>query len=160
METPTDQLPHPIETEPPFLTRVETLFLEGRCNYRLIFGHPLKVVQQEFEFNRITRKHAFFKPGDIFALDLWDRNAYGTTKWAVYVLQAAGPDEASVPVPQVEPAAKVLVEAVGKEHAQVALRVLKEIEERTDPTTLSPNRFLLTDFRIKAAIKYKRWGLN
>lgn len=49
-----------------------------------------------------------------------------------------------------KPAAKVLLEAAGQKHAREAVRLLKEIEDRTDPTTLHPSRFLLTDFRLKA----------
>ena len=146
----------PAEDQPQFLTRVETLFHEGRCNYRLLFGYPLRTVEKERQGDLFIKKYSYFKPGDLFALDLWERNAYGTTKWAVYVLQAALPGEMAVRVPLVTPATKVLLEAIGKDQAQAALRFLKEIEERTDPTTLCPNRFLLTDFRVKASTRKGR----
>ena len=139
-----------------FLTQVETLYVEGELNFRLLFGHPLKVVEKEFTYGRRTRKIAYFRPGDVFAVDLWRRNAYGTNAWAVYVLQAAGPGETALPIPQVKPAAKVLLEAVGKERAQRALNLLREIQERTDPALLPPNRFLLTDFRLKACQRTKK----
>ena len=80
-----------------FLTQVETLYVEGELNFRLLFGHPLKVVEKEFTYGRRTRKIAYFRPGDVFAVDLWRRNAYGTNAWAVYVLQAAGPGETAPP---------------------------------------------------------------
>jgi hypothetical protein len=131
-------------------TEVETLYIEGQLNFRLIFGHPAKVVENEFTYGQRTRETAYFRPGDIFAIDLWRKNEFGTTAWAVYVLQAAAPGETAYPVPQVKPAAKVLLEAVGVERARQALALLREIEERTDPTTLPANRYLLTDFRLKA----------
>ena len=132
-----------------YLTRFEILYQEGELNFRLLFGHPVKIEEKEFIHGCVTRKYVYFKPGDIFAIDLWQRNVYGTTAWAVFVLQAAGPGEQAVNVPQVKPAVNVLLEARGTERAKRALKLLKEIEDRTDPTTLTPNRFLLTDFRLK-----------
>ncbi|MBN8548237.1 MAG: DUF2840 domain-containing protein [Deltaproteobacteria bacterium] len=132
------------------VTRVEELYLEGQKNFRLLFGKPIKSETTEFKYQDITRRVHYFKPGDIFAIDLWERNEYGTTSWSVFVLQAALPGEFAVRIPQVKPAAKVLLEAAGQKHAREAVRLLKEIEDRTDPTKLHPSRFLLTDFRLKA----------
>lgn len=144
------QLLEASQIEEQHLTQVETLYSEGHCNYRLLFGHPVKTVEKAFIYGQITKKVAFFKPGDIFALDLWERNEYWIKNWAVYVLQAIKPGQIATCVPQVKPAAKVLLEARGKSQAQLALKLLSEIERRTDPTTLCPTRFLLTDFRVKA----------
>ena len=140
---------HPPSIVQPF-TRVEELYLEGQKNFRLLFGKPIKSETTEFKYQDITRRVHYFKPGDIFAIDLWERNEYGTTNWSVFVLQAALPGEFAVRIPQVKPAAKVLLEAAGQKHAREAVRLLKEIEDRTDPTKLHPSRFLLTDFRLKA----------
>ena len=149
----TDFQPSEKENNETGFTEVEILYREGRLNYRLLFGHPVKVVEKEFIYGRITRKQAFFRPGDIFALDLWERNSYGTTGWAVYVLQAIAPGELdAVKIPQVKPAVKVLLEAHGKSRARRALEYLREIQNRTDPATLPPARFLLTDFRLKASM--------
>jgi hypothetical protein len=131
-------------------TRVEELYLQSQKNYRLLFGKPIKSETTEFKYQEITRRVHYFKPGDIFAIDLWERNDYGTTNWSVFVLQAALPGEFAVRIPQVKPAAKVLLEASGQKLAREAVRLLKEIEDRTDPTKLHPSRFLLTDFRLKA----------
>jgi hypothetical protein len=134
----------------PTLTTVELVYEEGIRNYRLLFGKPVQIVNKEMIFGLRTKKIAFFKPGDIFALDLWERCEYGTKSWTVYVLQAAAIGEVAYPVPQVFPAAKILLEACGKSRAQKAIHELQEIQDRVDPTTLPPARFLLTDFRIKA----------
>lgn len=131
------------------LTQVEVHYIEGQKNYRILFGKPVKVETKEYGFREITRKLVYFRPGDIFALDLWERNQYGTSNWSVYVLQAAYPGESAFTVPQVKPAVKILLEAVGPHRAKAALKALKEIEERTDPTQLAPARYLLTDFRLK-----------
>ena len=134
-----------------FLTRFEIRFEAGHCNHRLLFGRPLRIIETELIYDVRTRKIALFKPGDIFGIDLWEQNQYGTKYWAVYVLQAAAPGELALPIPQVYPAAKILLEARGKERSQRALKLLAEIEERTDLAGVLPNRFLLTDFRLKAS---------
>lgn len=139
-----------------YLTRFEILYQEKLINFRLLFGHPIKIEEPEFVHGCVTRKFVYFKPGDIFAIDLWQGNIYGTTSWAVFVLQACEPGEEAVKVPQVKPAAKILLEARGAEKSRQALKLLKEIEDQTDPSTLTPNRFLLTDFRMKHSTKRRQ----
>ena len=140
----------------PAFTSVTVQQIEGHSNFRIIFGDAHKKTPINSQ-NESTPQHLwFFKPGSIFCLDLFKKNQYGTTEWAVYVLQAAFPGETIVPVPQVNPGAKVLLEAHGKKRAQAALRELAEIQKRVDPTTLSPGRFLLTDFRLKADTRTRR----
>lgn len=138
------------------LTSVTVQQIEGHSNFRVIFGDPHSKTPINSPSESKPKNLWFFKPGSIFCLDLFKRNQYGTTEWAVYVLQAAFPGETIVPVPQVNPGAKVLLEAHGKKRAQTALRELAEIQKRVDPTTLSPGRFLLTDFRLKADTRTRR----
>ncbi len=92
-----------------FLTQVESVYIQDRLNYRLLFGHPVRVIENEFVYGERTRKTSYFQPGEIFGIDLWQRNDYGTSAWTVYVLQAAEPGEDAMPVPQVKPAVKVLL---------------------------------------------------
>lgn len=131
------------------LTQVELVYEQGVRNYRLLFGRPFKVITQERTYGRMTKQLALFKPGDVFALDLWDCGEYGTKEWSVFVLQAVAPGDVANPVPQVSPAAKILLEARGITKAKQAIRELQEIQNRVDPTTLPAARFLLTDFRLK-----------
>ena len=132
------------------LTQVELVYEQGVRNYRLLFGRPFKVITQERTYGRMTKQLALFKPGDVFALDLWDCGPYGTKEWSVFVLQAVAPGDVAHPVPQVSPAAKILLEARGITKAKQAIKELQEIQDRVDPTTLPAGRFLLTDFRLKA----------
>lgn len=141
---------------PAEFTIVEELYIEGQRNYRLLFGKPLRTVTKQFEYGKITRKWHYFIPASVFALDLWDQNEYGTSQWKVFVLEAALPGEIVQRIPQVDPGAKILLDASGQKSARAALRELKEIEERLDPTTLPPNYFLLTDFRLKESSLSKR----
>lgn len=138
------------------LTSVNLHSIQDRRNYRIVFGHPSLIVNDPAGTEAESWSVWFFDPSNIFCLDLFDRDLYGSTHWSVYVLQAARPGETITPVPQVTPGAKVLLEAHGKKRAQEALRELKEIQERVDPTTLPPGRFLLTDFRLKADTRTRR----
>lgn len=136
------------------LTLVESAFCAGKFNYRVLFGTPKMIKSQDRQDYK--RVYHYFAPGQIFALDLWRCNEYGTTEWEVYILQAARPQEIIVPVPQVSPGAKVLLEAHGKRQAQAALKELAEIQKRVDPSTLPAGRYLLTDFRLKADTRNRR----
>ena len=60
---------------------------KGTIDY-FFFGNPIRSETFELQYKKITRKVHYFRAGDIFAIDLWDRNEYGTTKWSVYVIQA------------------------------------------------------------------------
>jgi len=135
-------------------TQVEIASYPEQFNYRILFGTPKKITHRSPGENKLS--HAYFEPGQIFALDLWHSNEYGTTEWAVYVLQAARPNELIVQVPQVKPGAKVLLEAHGRQQAKAALKELADIQKRVDPTTLPPARFFLTDFRLKAETRNRR----
>lgn len=139
-----------------FPTKVQIKKIDNLCNFRVIFGSPFQKTVAIPKEPQIYTEDWLFNPGSIFCLDLFKRNQYGTTEWAVYVLQAAHPGETIVPIPQVNPGAKVLLNAHGKKRAQAALKELAEIQKRVDPTTLSPERFLLTDFRLKADTRNRR----
>ena len=139
-----------------FPTSVKIKSIDKICNFRILFGSPYKKTLASSKEPPIHIEDWFFIPGSIFCLDLFTRNQYGSTEWAVYVLQAAYPGETIVPVPQVTPGAKILLEAHGKKQVQAAIKELAEIQERVDPATLPPGRFLLTDFRLKADARTRR----
>lgn len=138
-----------------YLTRVELDYRQGVRNYRLLFGHPEYIVSKDHRY-KVTNQLAFFKPGEIFGLDLWECNDFGTTRWSVYILQAAAPGDTVMRVPQVFPGAIVLLEAYGVERAKAVLAWLSNIELGSDPATLKPEQFLAADFRLKAAIPQRK----
>lgn len=135
-------------------TIVQTFAETALADYHLIFGKP----KNKRIYSSAQREYTLhsFTPGSLFALDLRKKSSYGITDWVVYVLQAARPGETIVPVPQVSPGAKVLLEAHGKTQALAALQELEELQKLVDPTTLPAGRFLLTDFRLKANTRYPK----
>ncbi len=105
-------------------TKFTSLYVEGEVNYRLIYPEsldPVTVSKDMFGYRREYR----FKSGEVFCIDLWERNNYGTRRWVVYVLQAGKAGEKLQLVPAVYPGAKILLKAQGKKRAQKALSLLK-----------------------------------
>lgn len=137
-------------------TRAITIFEEGKRNFRLLFGVPLKVDTIELQHGT-TKQHAYFKPGAVFALDLWDRNDYGTKEWRVYVLRAVWPGEVASRVPQVEPGAEVLLFGKGKNKVQKIMRWFKDVEKAGEILSeLHPDRFRAAHARFTVNMDPRR----
>lgn len=123
-------------------------FAEGRRNYRLLFGQPIR--------RRDVRSHEgysarvnFFGPGTRFALDLWDRNEYGTIRWRCFVCESVTAGQAAETVPCVTPAASVLLSTKGAAESRLFLTWLAGLEgEGVDPITCPAEMFLAADFRL------------
>ena len=126
-----------------FLTEVVTTSQEDWFNCQLLFGKPIK---------NVNNSH-YFAPGSIFALDLCYRNEFGITQSAIYVLQAAKLKELIIPIPQVKPGAKVLLEAYGKKRTEEARSELLKLQREADLGSLPSTHFLLLDFKLKASTR-------
>ncbi len=83
-----------VNAKPIYLTTVQTIFHEGRKNYRVLFGTPHRCETQVC-IEGLTRKVYQFAPSARFALDLWACNRYGTIEWRCYVCEAIGAGNAS-----------------------------------------------------------------
>jgi hypothetical protein len=133
---------------PLYLTSVQTLYREGRQNYRVLFGEPLRI-------QKLARAEGFtvnvwrFTAGARFALDLWSRNRYGTIRWRCFVCKAIGPGEEGDRVPLVAPAARVLLHTQGAAQSRLFLAWLREIEEAgVDPLRCPAETFEAAHFRL------------
>jgi len=135
-------------------TTVEASYIQDRRNFRLFFGEPIKAIEHSYGYNSHTRKSFYFEPGQIFGIDLWEKNQFGTVYWQVYVLQALSPGELGQAVPTVIPAAEVLLNAIGRERAARALKAISEIQNSTPLYLVPKNRWLTLDFNLKAANKF------
>ncbi|EQD30215.1 hypothetical protein B1A_05553 [mine drainage metagenome] len=91
----------------------------GACNYALIAGNPVRVIEFERSAS-ITIKDAYFEPGARFALSLWRRNEFGTTAWRTIILQAVSAHENAQRVPQVRPGARVIFDLSGPLRGRIA----------------------------------------
>jgi Protein of unknown function (DUF2840) len=152
MGTAPDQPPQSVSERaraaPLRLTSVQTLYREGRQNYRVLFGEPLhthRVARAE----GLTVTVCCFSPGTRFALDLWACNAYGTIRWRCFVCEAIAPGEEGDRVPLVTPAAKVLLHTQGAAQSLLFLAWLRELQEwGVDPVTCPPETFEAAHFRL------------
>lgn len=133
---------------PEYLTAVSLSFCEGQRNYRLLFGHPIKTVIDSHRFGE-THETAYFRPGDIFAVDLWDRNKYGTRRWRILILQAGNVAETVERVPQVTPGARKLLETHGTFRCKLLLQWLRLVEAEGDPSARPTEFYIVRDHILK-----------
>ena len=133
------------------LTQVSEEFVEGRHNYRLLFGRPY-VSRIATSREGYTAKLNHFMPGSRFALDLWARNGYGTVRWRCLVCETVGPGEEAERVPFVTPAARVLLHIQGAAQSRLFLRWLAGLtEEGVDPLQCPADVFLAAHFRLQGS---------
>ena len=131
------------------LTQVTTEFVEGRCNHRLLFGQPQRIVTLRSREGWTRQRHDFV-PGSRFALDLWKRNRYGTVQWRCLVCESLGPSPSGDLVPFVVPAVRVLLDAKGAAQSWLFLAWLMELEKAgTDLLRCPAERFEAAHFRLQ-----------
>jgi len=133
---------------PDYQTAVALHYLEGRRNYRLLFGHPANLATEDHRYGE-THDIAYFRPGSIFAVDLWDRNEYGTTRWRVYILKAGTVGEVVDRVPQVRPGAHILLRVEGTKRCKLLMQWLRLVEEEGDPALRPADFYTVRDHMIK-----------
>ena len=130
------------------LTQVREEFLEGRHNYRLLFGHP-ESRRTAQSMDGYTARLSYFAAGERFALDLWSRNAYGTVRWRCFVCETVSPGDEAERVPFVTPAARVLLSTKGAAQSRLFLAWVALITEQgVDPLTCPADLFLAAHFRL------------
>lgn len=132
-----------------FLTKAKLLFENKRSNVKLLFGNP--AISKDLRFSEgSSRKNVYFKPGSLFALELWSANDYGAVIWMVYVLRAVWPGEPANRVPQVQPGAEILLHARGKERVRKVLHWLRRLHDETeDLSALPPEYFHAAHYSLK-----------
>ncbi len=88
-------------------------FQKGRANRRVLVGKPRHVGPWVLGEDGTRRRLLRFAPGDRFALDLWEQNDYGTTRWRVVLCEALRPGMEGVSVPSVRPNVAILADITG-----------------------------------------------
>lgn len=136
---------------PQYLTTVRTLYVEGRKNFRVLFGAPARI-ETEAQREGYTQRKISFIPGARFALDLWICNAYGTVQWRSFVCEAIGPHEEGNRVPSVSPAARILLSTQGAAQSRLFLAWLRALEEGgTDVLKCPKETFEAAHFRLQGS---------
>ena len=130
------------------LTQVREEFVEGRHNYRLLFGRP-EIRRAALSRQRYTARLSYFTAGSRFALDLWSQNTYGPVRWRCFVCETVSSGDEAEHVPFVTPAARVLLSTQGVAQSRVFLAWLALITEQgVDPLVCPADLFLAAHFRL------------
>jgi len=130
------------------ITTVETSFLDGKHNYRVLFGEPLRI-DTRHAAEGMTRHVYSFSAGSRFALDLWRRNVYGTIQWRCMVCEAVSPGMEIDTVPFVAPGARVLLQTKGAAQSRLFLAWLADLETSgIDFLRCPPETYEAAHFRL------------
>lgn len=117
-----------------------TTFYSERSDVRattLIFGNVNNV--RGVEDGRVQGDLA---AREIFCLQVYDRELFGATRWALYIAEAvSNPREASF-IPNVMPGGRILLFVKGWERVAAALQWIKSLSKKEDPTKVHPSRYI------------------
>ncbi|WP_081316323.1 DUF2840 domain-containing protein [Xanthomonas translucens] len=95
------------------VAEVVEAFAKGRANRRILTGRPRHIGPWVIGEDGTRRRLVRFAPGDRFALDLWEQNDYGTTRWRVVLCEALPSNVAGDSVPSVRPDVAILADIMG-----------------------------------------------
>lgn len=130
------------------LTRVRLAFVADRLNQWLRFGKPLIEDLPDPHY-----RHVYFAPGAVFGLVDWRANDYGTVRWRLSILRAAGPGERVACIADVEPGAQLLLHVVTPAKARRILQLIDAIEAQCiDPVEVSEDYWRVLHQRLAAGI--------
>lgn len=120
MSAYTDKAPISVDA----LELVES-FAKGRANRRVLIGEPR--VKRPWVDCRdgIKRRLVTFSGGQRFALNLWERNDYGTTRWRVVIAEAPMPGEVCSVLPAMRPGARILADVQGSARVRAFMAWLR-----------------------------------
>jgi len=89
----------------------------------------------------------------MFCRILWQANDYGTTRWQLMVMQACTPFDALQRLPGVQPGARLLLKAEGKQTVQAVLQCIDAIEALgIAPAAVSPAYWRTLGNRLAARL--------
>jgi hypothetical protein len=123
---------------------------EYKKRHQLVFGDP--VLTREIG-GPYCERHLFFEPGQLFGLELWEANDYGTLRWLFLVLRAVEPGEAVSLLASVSPGAEILLAAHGRNKVRSARAWLSHLADSgADPVSLPPDYYRASHFKLKARL--------
>lgn len=132
------------------LTRLVVMYKEKRKRHQLVFGNP--VVTREVGGPYFER-HLFFEPGQLFGLEIWEANDYGTVRWLILVLRAVAPGERASLIASVTPGAEILLAARGRNSVRSARAWLSSLAGAgADLVLLPPDYYRASHFKLKARL--------
>ncbi len=133
------------------LTRLILMHQEKTRRWQLVFGEPGVIREVGGPF---TERHVFFQPGQLFGVEFWEANEYGTVSWHVMVLRAVAPGERAHVLKQVAPGAEILLDAGGRKKVREALKWLRDLARSgLSLDALDPDYYRASHYKLKARLK-------
>jgi hypothetical protein len=128
------------------LTRVILRFDENKRRHELLFGIPASFE----EICGSLERHVFFTPGQVFGLEIWEANDYGTVRWILYILKSLAPGEKGSTLAPVSPGAEILFCVRGAKKVRLAHRWLRSLTDSTRAlVSIDPDYYRASHFRFK-----------
>lgn len=136
-------------------TRVELIWIEGRLEHWIRFGHAL----DERIVSRRTRVLTFGCDA-IFALVRWASNDHGTVLSRIDILRAVAPGKAFTSLPFVRPGGEILLSIEGWRKVEQVLRAIDSVEAvGIDPADAAPDHWRHVHNRVAAGDEPRRYSL-
>lgn len=137
------------------LTRATVLFVDGKVNDRVRFGHAAS----ERIIDRRCRVE-LFAPGALLGYVQWRANAFGTELWRFWVLRAGEPGARLSTVPGIAPGADILVSVAGVARVSRALELIDAIEAGgTDPAAVPESYWRTAQNRLASGLACRVYGI-
>lgn len=130
------------------LTRVRLVFVADQLNQWLRFGKPSIEDLPDPHY-----RYVYFAPGSTFGLVDWRANDYGTVRWRLSILRAAGPGEHVACIADVAPGAQLLLHVATPAKTRRVLQLIDAIEAQgIDPEEVSEDYWRVLHQRLVAGI--------
>jgi len=130
------------------MTRVRLVFVADQLNQWLRFGKPIAEDVPNPHY-----RYVYFAPGSTFGLVDWRANDYGTVRWRLSILRAAGPGERVACVTDVEPGAQLLLHVATPTKPRRVLQLIDAIEAQCiEPEEVSEDYWRVLHQRLVAGI--------
>ncbi len=117
---------------------------------KLEFGNSRESIPFSYKFDNKAMVHCF-APDSIFALHVYERNSYGTTKAEYYICRSIWPGEPGRIVPGVKPGADILFFTRGVHNCNLVFQWIKSlIAASIDPVDIPPEKYVVAHFQLKS----------
>ncbi len=119
-----------------YCTAFDINYVEGRANFRLLFGEPDRINHK----NR-SRSIAVFSQNSTVGYLRWRANEYGTQVWRCFVVGTVAAGERATRIPGVKPGARVLLSTRGKTYTKRFLGRLDALKKRNHALEHVPDAY-------------------
>lgn len=144
---------HPVFADRTF---VELIWIEGRLEHWLRFGHPVG----EQILSRRTRVLTLL-PGSHFALVRWASNDHGTFRSRIDIARSVAAGEAYSTMPFVRPGGEILLSIEGWPKVDRVLRAIDGVEAAgIDPVAAAPDHWRHVHNRIAAGYDPRPYSMQ